>query len=157
MPYMGSRTPRRNLLAGIGWVLIHRKALPGQKPGPKEFSNSASLRGWLKHVWKTDRLWHWKRSRLLNEGGPYTALVGFDGNIWGDVKVRTTHKISARVSRRDFNFAFYFLEPPSLLPAETAVKLVSVVGDHLAHHHRDLIVLDDEMLDRYNRFKLRVR
>ena len=137
----------------LGWILVHRKVEPGQMTGPKEFVNEDELLGWLKKVWESDRLWHWKRSRPLRDGGPYTILFALGGKVWGDARAETTRRISPKVRRKDFNFAFRFRDRPHMLPKTNPVDLEFLVGLGLTHHHRDLIVLRKEMLEKYKKHK----
>lgn len=140
-------------LGKLGWILVHRKVEPAEKAGPKEFVDENDLFNWLEKVWESDKLWHWKRSHPLKEGGPYTILFALNGKVWGDTKAETTQKISPRVRRKDFNFAFRFLERPSILARTNPADLESLVGRGLAHRHRDLIVLRQEMLEKYQKHK----
>lgn len=135
----------------LGWVLIHRKVV-GKATSAKEFESEDDLEMWLDRVSRSDRRWHWKRSHPMKPDGPHTLLFGFDGGIWGSVRAKVTNEMSPRVSKKDFNFAFQFLERPDVLRkrGKSPIPLKAIVGNHLALHHRDLIVLKQNMLTRYN-------
>lgn len=137
----------------IGWVLIHRKPYQKEETGPKDFASGDDLKNRLRLVWESNQLWHWKRSYPLKEGGPYTILFGFDEKIWADARAEITHRISKDVPRKDFNFAFRILEQPSVVPNDNGILLQHVVGRSYLRHHRDLMVLDPEMVGRYHKLK----
>jgi hypothetical protein len=83
----------------IGWILVH-----STRQWPDEFYDTPEAE--LLDFYRPGVLWHWRGSRPFPEGGPYTLLFSWRGEVFGHGRGEVTHK----VEDRDFNMAFRLSE-----------------------------------------------
>ena len=117
----------------LGWILIH-----SHSEYPEE--NYATPQCELEGEYEPGKKWHWKLYRPINEGGPYTLLFAWEGEIFGEATADVTHAVEdAR-----FNFAFRltdYEEKKSVALADLPVprrshSLITLTPKILAAYHR---------------------
>ena len=117
----------------LGWILIH-----SHSEYPE--GNYATPQCELKGEYEPRLLWHWKLSRPLNEGGPYTLLFAWEGKIFGEGTADVTHA----VENAQYNFAFR-------LNDYEVRKSVALADLPVPRRSRSLIKLTPEILAAYHK------
>ena len=123
-----------------GWIIVHT-----------EFSTASALREGLEETWQGDRKWHWTKigRNPLREGGQHVVLLecDSDGQIVADGVVNTVReRYVDPETNKEYSFAFVF--DKLNFPTSKVLLKDLPVGRRLKHH-RQLIVLDDKILQTY--------
>lgn len=121
-------TPNR-----LGWILIHSHVVYPE-------GNYATPQEELAVEFNPGMLWHWKRAKPMKEGGPYTLLFAWNGEIFGESIGHVTQK----VEDKKYNFAFRLYD----YEGRKSVKLDDLP---VTRNYRDLIKLSPEILATYRK------